>query len=328
MRFDDFRSAAFDAGFCDAGLCSVSPFDEQRTLVLSQPEMKERRQLRFFIDDPQAKSLAVLIWPYKEKALAAGRGVFVDSYYEASNSAYHAAKVLEEKLRLSGVYAKANVPYPAKEAAMRCGMGIIGKNSLLIHPVYGSRVIIILMLTDMEPQADKRSSNSCLGCDKCMRICPTGAIDAGGMSHPERCLRNYMMEGEIVPESIRPLMRNTLLGCDLCQRVCPMQNHTASTGTAYTIDDFLTEDNVQFSHSIRRLAAEIGKNAARPQRVRAQLALICGNRGGKEDLPVLKKWADSEFDAVKSHSLWAIRQIESRAFQSCSLHDTGLDQSP
>ena len=67
---------------------------------------------------------------------------------------------------------------------------------------------------------------------------------------------------------------------------------------------------------------------ARPQRVRAQLALICGNIGSEKDLPVLREWAQSEFDAVKTHALWAIEQIESRSLQSCSMHDTGLDQSP
>ena len=329
MKYDDLRSAALEIGFCDVGLCALSSFDEQKKQVLTQPKMKERKHLKFDIDDPKAKSIAVLLWPYKEKKLATGRELFVDSYYESSNAAYHAAMTLEENLLSSGVYAKANVPFPAKHAAMQCSMGIIGKNSLLIHPVHGSRVIIILMLTDLEPlKYDAPSAEGCIGCNKCAKVCPAGAIDDHGMSHPEKCLRNYMMEGEIVPEHIRPQIRNTLLGCDLCQRVCPMQKHDQSSGSMFTLDDFLGGNGGQFKEGLRRLADEIGKNAARPQRVRAQLALICGNIGSEKDLPVLREWAQSEFDAVKTHALWAIEQIESRSLQSCSMHDTGLDQSP
>ena len=60
------------------------------------------------------------------------------------------------------------------------------------------------------------------------------------------------------------------------------------------------------------LANEIGRNAARPQRVRAQAALLAGNSGNPAYLPVLNQWAQAPFDAVREHALWAIRQIKSK----------------
>ena len=66
---------------------------------------------------------------------------------------------------------------------------------------------------------------------------------------------------------------------------------------------------------MRRLAEEIGRNAARPQRVRAQAALLAGNRRRVSDLPVLRAWAGSTFDAVAEHAAWAIRRIEETSAQ-------------
>ena len=103
-----------------------------------------------------------------------------------------------------------------------------------------------------------------------------------------------------------------LLGCDLCQRACPMQPDLPeeTEDVVFCVDDFVTDDAARFAKNTGRLAERIGKNAARPQRIRAQAALIAGNTGNAEYLPVLHKWAEMEFDAVRSHAAWAIQQIE------------------
>ena len=120
-----------------------------------------------------------------------------------------------------------------------------------------------------------------------------------------------MMEGIAVPEELRTRMGMRLLGCDICQRVCPMQPRMEEMpGGRFLLDDFVTADEGVFSQSVRRLAEEIGRNAARPQRVRAQAALLSGNRTRVSDLPVLRVWAESPFDAVAEHAAWAIRRIE------------------
>ena len=141
------------------------------------------------------------------------------------------------------------------------------------------------------------------------------------MTHPERCMRNFMMEGIVAPETYREKMGTKLLGCDICQRVCPMQPKLDETPSAAPdIDALLTENDVEFSAAVAGLAAVIGRNAARPQRVRAQAAIIAGNLRREKDLTVLRKWADSPFDAVREHARWAIGRIkDARA--------SGLDQS-
>ena len=309
---------AHACGFARMGVCGVGEFGDARERVAAQPPLAERRQLRFdpAQECPWATALLVLLWPYAPAALPQGDGVFIDSYYAASNAAYHAARSLEERLRGEGLRAQANIPFPAKEAAVRAGLGVIGGSSLLITPEYGTRVVIILMATDAlcagEDEPAERAS--CLGCGRCAKACPTGAIDAGGMRHPERCLRNFMMEGIVVPEEIRPLMGMKLLGCDACQRACPMQTLPEEAHPVpLSLDELVTQDDVAFSGAVSRLAGQIGKNVARPQRVRAQAALLCGNRGRAEDLPVLLHWAQSDSPAVRAHAAWAAMRIRTQS---------------
>ena len=314
---------AREAGFAQAALCRPDGFDDVYLIVQAQPPIAERRQLRFFPKQefPQAQSLAVLLWAYRPARVEGGGCVFVDSYYDASNAAYHAAKELESRILKAGGFACANVNYPAREAAVRAGLGVIGRNGLLITPRYGMRVAIILMATDLPaPQgvgdADE-PCESCAGCGRCRIACPAGAIDEQGMSHPERCLRNFMMEGVVTPEALREKMGQRLLGCDICQRVCPMQPPMArDERESFRLSDFLTLDERAFSESVSRLAERVGRNIARPQRVRAQAAMLAGNSCEEKYLPILRAWADSPHEAVREHARWALRRIEKCPDQS------------
>lgn len=313
------RALANEYGFAEAALCSADVFDEERKAVLSQVQLAERKQLRFepLEDVPWIKSLAVLLWAYEASEQPAEGEVFVDSYYFASNAAYHAAKKLEAELATAGVRAKANVSYPARKAALRAGLGVIGRNSMLITPEYGSRVVIILMATDIEAPSRREDgskcfSEQCLACGRCVEACPRGALTKEGLTHPEKCLRNYMLEGMVVPEEYRRKMGMSLVGCDVCQRVCPMQpkNSCKQKKEAFFLCEFLSADAAVFSQAAARLAGYIGKNTARPQRIRAQAALLAGNSGNPVYLPVLKNWAESDFPAVREHAIWAIGRIE------------------
>lgn len=309
------REWSADLGFAKASLCPAEGFEDVRQAVKSQPPIAERRQLRFepVRDDPRTSSLAVLLWPYRPARVEAAGCVFIDSYYDASNAAYHAAQDLERRAAEAGGFARANTPYPAREAAVRAGLGRIGRNGLLITPEFGTRVVIVLMATDLPAPASEDSARrlDCEGCGRCAAVCPAHALDASGMRHPERCLRNFMMEGVVAPVELRGKMGMRLIGCDLCQRVCPMQpDLPPDEREGLPLSQLMTDDEAAFTACVSSLAERIGRNMARPQRVRAQAALLAGNLRDPAHLDVLHEWAKSPFEAVRAHALWAIERIE------------------
>ena len=132
-----------------------------------------------------------------------------------------------------------------------------------------------------------------------------------GMSRPERCIRNFMMEGIVAPEHLREKMGMRLIGCDICQRVCPMQPKFESGRTlGLKLDELATTDPVVFSASIQKLSAEIGRNAARPQRVSGHRRRCWPGTAAKKSIcPVLEAWSQLPFEAVAEHARWARERL-------------------
>lgn len=63
-----------------------------------------------------------------------------------------------------------------KMIALRAGTGWIGRNNLLVHPKFGSRIRITSVLTDMPLETDKPLESGCGECRRCISACPVSAI--------------------------------------------------------------------------------------------------------------------------------------------------------
>lgn len=101
-----------------------------------------------------------------------------------------------------------------KHTAVLCGLGSIGKSSLLINSEYGNRLIIGAVLTDLELTPDSIQPDLCIpGCRKCIDSCPAQAI-AGGSVDQKRCRQNTYGKTARGFDTV---------DCNNCRTVCPMR---------------------------------------------------------------------------------------------------------
>ncbi len=63
-----------------------------------------------------------------------------------------------------------------KKVGEIAGIGWIGRNNLLVHPLFGAQVRYNTVLTDMPLLADKPLDINCVDCTACIGVCPAGAI--------------------------------------------------------------------------------------------------------------------------------------------------------
>jgi epoxyqueuosine reductase len=109
-----------------------------------------------------------------------------------------------------------------KPWAMRCGLGWIGKNGLLINRDKGSFFFIGSIITNLELEPDIASSEHCGNCTLCMDACPTKAIVMPGVIDARKCIAYQTIEqktdftSEVIGQT-----EDWIFGCDVCQDVCP-----------------------------------------------------------------------------------------------------------
>jgi epoxyqueuosine reductase len=63
-----------------------------------------------------------------------------------------------------------------KEIARLGGLGFIGRNNLLVNPLYGAAVRLVSVLTDMPLTENVPVDMDCGDCRACISVCPVGAI--------------------------------------------------------------------------------------------------------------------------------------------------------
>lgn len=63
-----------------------------------------------------------------------------------------------------------------KRIAEMAGIGWIGRNNLLIHPVYGARLRLNTVITDMPLEESEPLKKNCGSCKACLSVCPAAAI--------------------------------------------------------------------------------------------------------------------------------------------------------
>lgn len=268
---------------------------------------------------PGARTLVVLLTAYRPWRDWPSGSLWVHPHYPARQRARRAALTLRERIEEEGYRAADAHDLPQRHAAFAAGFGHAGRNGLLIHPRYGSRICMETLLTDMplplsEPVAGEM--RRCLLCGACAAACPGGAVGEGSAIYAERCLRHYAPMKREIPEAIRTLLGPRLIGCDDCQSVCPMNQFLEPAAPPEALVRAarlagLLDWEGEGRKRIRELGQWIGDNEARPVRITAAAALHAGNTGDAAYLPALRRLAAHPDARVREMAAWAVGRISS-----------------
>ncbi len=127
------------------------------------------------------------------------------------------------------------------KAAAKSGLGVIGKNHLLITEKYSSFVFIGEIITDAILGSYAQEIEYCHNCGHCASACPVG-MDI------ERCLSSITQKkSELNEEEISLIKKHGCAwGCDICQKACPYTLKAINNGTIYTDVDFFKNERTPF----------------------------------------------------------------------------------
>ncbi len=189
-----------------------------------------RRDPRLLLDGEGAHTLIVTLFAYQDDVPVAEDVPYIARY--ALGQDYHdvlrrrlKAVIRQLRPRFGGKWRVCvdSAPLMERYWAARAGLGVIGDNGYLIVPGVGANFFIATIVTTAELPTDAPVEDTphCLGCGRCIRACPTGALRNDGSVDARRCISYLTIESrDEIPADIPT--GNTLYGCDVCRRACPL----------------------------------------------------------------------------------------------------------
>ena len=134
-------------------------------------------------------------------------------------------------------------PLCEADCAAAAGLGMRGRNNLLITGRYGTFVFIGEVICDLQSVDVQNNAAglhpACEACGMCVAACPTGALDAGRLN-AGACLSALTQAKRVTPEQRERIARGgSVWGCDICQDCCPCNDPGKLTYT--DIECFLSE---------------------------------------------------------------------------------------
>ena len=224
-------------------------------------------------------------------------------------------------------------PMLEHDAALAAGLGFIGRNTLLIHPEWGSMLFLggLLLTIDLPPDeptpgAGNRmttregKSADCGSCTRCLTSCPTHAFPAEYILDSRLCISYQTIENRgAIPEELRPKLGNWIFGCDVCQEVCPWVKQYSHAGRdpwllpepdrmAPRLDELAALDDAGF---LNRFAGTPVMRTKRRGMLR-NVAVALGNSGHPEAMAPLEKLADDTEPLIASHARESLRRLEKK----------------
>ena len=231
-------------GIDKIGFTTADTFSEMKNRLLRQEmlgyqsgfeekDIEKRVEPSLIFDQPKSIIAIALAYPSKMKdAPQSKRGERRGIFCRASwGTDYH--DVLRDRLSKLEEYIVSRVPQARfksmvdtgelvdRAVAERAGIGWSGKNCSIITPEFGSYVYLGEMVTNLPFAPDTPMEDQCGTCNKCVDVCPTGALIGGGQLDSQKCIAFLTQTKGFLADEYRVKLGNRLYGCDTCQTVCP-----------------------------------------------------------------------------------------------------------
>jgi epoxyqueuosine reductase len=218
-------------------------------------------------------------------------------------------------------------PLLEREAVRSAGLGFIGKSNMLIVPGVGSRVLLGVLLVDVEIATDAPQVQRCGRCDACLRACPTQAFVGPWLLDARRCISYLTIEYQgWIPLELRPLIGTRVFGCDECQDVCPYnagglgpgttrgsqlrhELHASGPASSSVVESLKAWLRLTSSDYRRLTAGSAMRRTNRAQLLR-NAAVAAGNAGSPELVePLHALLTNSTYPIVRGHAAWALGRL-------------------
>jgi epoxyqueuosine reductase len=344
-------AAGRQLGFDLVGICSARPLATAndykswlehgyhgQTAYLARPDATSKRADPSCIL-PDIRSLIVVGVNYYTPGLPPhlrddpSRGI-VASY--ARGSDYH--DVLTPRLGQLAAFVEAETGQPLvhrayvdtgpileREWAVRAGLGFVGRNTNLIHPRFGSwillgELLLTLQLPPTVPQLVRppsRRPGTCGRCTRCLDACPTSAFVSPYVLDARRCISYLTIELKgPIPRELRHKMGNRIFGCDVCQDVCPwnLRFATPTLEPAFqphpraVAPDLLGLMGLDDADFRQRFQASPVLRARRRGLLR-NVAVALGNWADPAAVPALSHALYDAEPLIRGHAAWALGRI-------------------
>ena len=191
-----------------------------------------------------SKSVITFLFPYKikkEKPKNISRYAAVEDYHKVCSKILEKICFnLKENFKENEFsFFIDNSPIKEVKAAVYSGLGVLGKNGLLINEKYGSYCFIGEIVTNLKIQNVENNITNCIGCDICIKNCPSGFLG----DKNNKCLSAITQQKKSLTYDEEKLIKKSgcIWGCDICQEVCPMNKNKEFTEIKEFINSYRDE---------------------------------------------------------------------------------------